>query len=113
MIDGCEKPPREMPIYACAWTSIKGGALMETRTREDRLMAALECLERGAWQDAHVIVQQDKSVEAAWLHGIVHTLEGDFENAEHWYRKARRAFPGPGSVDTEIAAAREVLGQRG
>ena len=77
-----------------------------------RLIEAVEFLARGAWQQAHAIVQENKSAEAAWLHGIVHTLEGDLENARHWYRKANRDFPGPGSVEAEIAAAREFLAGR-
>jgi len=78
-------------------------------TAMNRLGEVVELLARGAWQDAHAIVQQDKSVEAAWLHGIVHTLEGDLDNARHWYVKAQREFPGPGSVDAEITAAREFV----
>jgi hypothetical protein len=54
-------------------------------------------------------VQEDTSDLAAWLHGIVHTIEGDLENARYWYRKTRRAFPGPGAVRDEIAAARRQL----
>lgn len=82
---------------------------METRNRQDRLMEVVELLGRGAWQEAHAIVQQDKSTEAAWLHGIVHTLEGDLENAEHWYRKAKRTFPGADAVQAEIVAARKLV----
>jgi len=78
-------------------------------TAVHRLSEVVELLARRAWQDAHVIVQQDKSVEAAWLHGIVHTLEGDLENARHWYRKANRDFPGAEAVEAEIAAARDFL----
>ena len=74
-----------------------------------RLGEVVELLARGAWQEAHLIVQQDKSVEAAWLHGIVHTLEGDLENARHWYVKAQREFPGLDAVGAEISAAREFL----
>ena len=66
----------------------------------------LELLEAGDWQAAHEIVQQEKSTLAAWLHGIVHTLEGDLDNARYWYRTAKRDFPGAGAVKTEIAAAR-------
>jgi len=84
---------------------------MKTGTREDRLMEVIELLARGAWEEAHPIVQLDKSVEAAWLHGIVHTMEGDLENAQHWYRKAKRAFPDPVSVEAELMAARQLLGQ--
>ena len=47
---------------------------------------------------------------AAWLHGIVHTLEGDLENARYWYGRAERPFPGPGAVREELAAARLAAG---
>ena len=81
----------------------------ETARPDPRLIEALEHLSHGGWQRAHPLVQDDKSPEAAWLHGIVHTLEGDLENARHWYRKANRDFPGPDAVEAEIAAARASL----
>ena len=61
------------------------------------------------WQAAHEIVQNDESVLAAWLHGIVHMLEGDLNNARYWYRRAKRAFPGAEAVEREIAEARRAL----
>ena len=61
------------------------------------------------WQAAHEIVQHDQSTLAAWLHGIVHTLEGDLDNARYWYRRAKRAFPGAEAVEHEIAEARRTL----
>lgn len=73
------------------------------------LTRALEHLAAGQWQPAHEIVQADKSALAAWMHGIVHTIEGDLDNARYWYRKADREFPGAGAVQQEIAAARERL----
>jgi hypothetical protein len=74
------------------------------------LAGAIARLEAGDWQAAHQIVQSDESAQAAWLHGIVHTLEGDLDNARYWYRRAERAFPGPGAVEREIADARLALG---
>jgi hypothetical protein len=73
------------------------------------LASAVDLLARGAWQRAHEVVQKDKSVLASWLHGIVHTLEGDLDNARYWYDKAGRVFPGPAAVEAEIAAARAAL----
>jgi hypothetical protein len=73
------------------------------------LVNAVELLARGAWQEAHEIVQKDDSVVAAWLHGIVHTLEGDLDNARYWYRRADRRFPGADAVQDEIAAARAAV----
>jgi len=73
------------------------------------LTRALRFLETGAWQPAHEIVQKESSELAAWLHGIVHTLEGDLDNAQYWYRKARRSFPGAAAVGSEIGAARQAI----
>jgi hypothetical protein len=75
------------------------------------LARALDLLEAGEWQRAHEIVQPVDSPLAAWLHGIVHTLEGDLGNARYWYRRAGRAFPGREAVREEIAAARAALGR--
>lgn len=73
------------------------------------LARAVDHLAAGDWQQAHTIVQKDESTLAAWLHGIVHTIEGDLDNARYWYRKARREFPGAEAVAGEITAARAAL----
>ena len=76
----------------------------------DSLERAIEHLAAGEWQQAHEIVQKDKSTLAAWLHGIVHILEGDLDNARGWYTRAERPFPGGDAAPTEIAAARSAVG---
>ena len=63
----------------------------------------------GDWQKAHEIVQQEKSAMGSWLHGIVHILEGDMRNAQGWYKRADRAFPGADAVKSEITAARAAV----
>jgi len=78
-------------------------------TGEAPLVRAVELLGAGAWQQAHELVQEEESALAAWLHGIVHTLEGDLDNARYWYRKAERVFPGRDAIEQEIAAARKTL----
>jgi hypothetical protein len=85
--------------------------MAERSQREATLIRAIEHLEAGAWRPAHEIVQKESSPLAAWLHGIVHTLEGDLDNARYWYRRAERPFPGPAAVADEIAAARRQLEQ--
>lgn len=77
----------------------------------DALARAVEHLAAGAWPAAHEIVQDDESALAAWLHGIVHTLEGDLGNARYWYRRAGRPFPGSDAVQQEIVAARRSIEQ--
>ena len=68
------------------------------------LIRAIEHLERGDWEAAHGIVQEDESPLSCWAHGIVHLMEGDVGNAGYWYRRAGRALP---NVSWEDAAARE------
>lgn len=71
------------------------------------LRKVVDHLERGEWEAAHGIVQSDDSVQACWLHGIVHLLEGDLENARYWYARAGRAFSGDAAA--EIVAARKLM----
>jgi hypothetical protein len=74
------------------------------------LARALALLEKGDWQAAHKIVQEDEdSALACWAHGIVHLLEGDLANARYWYRGAKRPFPKSPAAPKEIAELREVL----
>jgi hypothetical protein len=75
----------------------------------DALIRALDLLEAGDWQSAHTIVQGQKTSLGSWLHGIVHILEGDLDNAQGWYRRAARPFPGLAAAREEIAAARRAI----
>jgi hypothetical protein len=53
-------------------------------------LVALERLEAGDWDGAHALVQDDPSPEAAWVHALLHRVEGDIPNARYWYRRAGR-----------------------
>lgn len=81
----------------------------DTAHPTDPLSRAVELLAAGDWQPAHEIVQKEKSTLAAWLHGIVHILEGDLKNARGWYQRAERDFPEPVAVQDEIATARRAV----
>ena len=73
--------------------------------KDEPLAKAIKLLEKGDWQGAHAIVQQDeKSALACWAHGIVHVMEGDLPNARYWYRAAARPFREPFVVAAEIDA---------
>ena len=69
----------------------------------------MDLLAAGDWRQAHEIVQKESSELASWLHGIVHILEGDLDNARGWYERAQREFPGADAAQTEIAAARREV----
>jgi hypothetical protein len=71
---------------------------------EHALAAAVRHLERGDWQSAHPIVQDDNSELGAWAHAIVHLQEGDMANARYWFQRAHRAVPAVDGANAEIAA---------
>jgi hypothetical protein len=54
-------------------------------------------------------VQNDCSVEAAWVHAHLHRIEGDLANASYWYRKAGRQVPGDDLETERNSIAAELL----
>ena len=71
------------------------------------LRTALDHLDKGDWDAAHKIVQSDESAEGCWVHGIMHVMEGDLDNARYWYGRAGRAFSA--EMATEIAAVKQAV----
>jgi len=51
---------------------------------------AWEAERNGDWNEAHRIVQEINTPEAAWIHAYLHRVEGDPGNAAYWYRRANR-----------------------
>lgn len=66
------------------------------------LLEAIEQLQAGDWDRAHELAQDDPSEAGAWLHGILHWIEGDHSNARYWYRRANRQLPNPMDVASEL-----------
>jgi hypothetical protein len=42
------------------------------------------------WDKAHRIVMNGHDQDCAWVHAYLHRVEGDLDNANYWYRQARR-----------------------
>jgi hypothetical protein len=64
----------------------------------------------GDWQAAHVIVQEfEDDATAAWIHGIVHRMEGDLANAHYWYRRCRRELREDVSYQDELREIEKSL----
>jgi hypothetical protein len=66
----------------------------------DAPLAGLWWAAKGQWDQAHRIVQDDASAEAAWVHAYLHRVEGDLGNAGYWYRQAGKPVAS-GSLDAE------------
>jgi hypothetical protein len=57
----------------------------------NELLRAVELALAGNWDAAHQLVQQYESDEiAAWLHAVLHKIEGDPGNARYGYRRANQ-----------------------
>ena len=79
---------------------------------KSRLVEAVERALAGDWPAAHVIVQEhEEDALAAWIHAVVHRMEGDLENARYWYRRCGRAVREDVPTEAELREIRaELLG---
>ena len=57
-------------------------------TKDRKLLRALAHLRRNEWQKAHELVMDVEDRLAFHIHGLVHRIEGDMENARYWYARA-------------------------
>ena len=53
---------------------------------------------------AHQVVQKYEDTTAAWIHAVLHKIEGDRDNSRYWYRRA-------GKLEHFSDEAREELGE--
>jgi hypothetical protein len=53
------------------------------------LLKAVDLAIEGRWDEAHAIVQQHQAdCTAAWIHAVLHKIEGDMDKSRYWYRRA-------------------------
>lgn len=78
-------------------------------TQED-LGRAIDLALGGDWEAAHEIVQRDEAdPTAAWIHAVLHKIEGDAGNARYWYRRAGRMEQVDAEPRAELATIRGSL----
>ena len=78
--------------------------------KPEDILRALDLAEAGAWDEAHEIVQRDESdPTAAWIHAVLHKIEGDLGNARYWYRRAGQMNHVDDEPRAELAAIRDSL----
>lgn len=77
---------------------------------KDDLLRAIDLASAGEWAAAHAIVQEDESDPiAAWIHAVLHKIEGDAGNARSWYRRAGRTEHVDDDPQAELAVIRRSL----
>jgi len=70
---------------------------------KNQMLKAIELALAGEWDAAHGIVQQyEADTTAAWVHAVLHKIQGDLDNSRYWYRRA-------GKMECETAEPRGEL----
>jgi hypothetical protein len=73
---------------------------------EVRCIRSLLFIAAGGVDQAHRIVQEISTSDAAYIHGIIHRIDDDFDNARYWFR---RAVMEPASAEMYRRAAANSL----
>ena len=64
----------------------------------------------GEWDKAHQLVQRHGDAMSCRIHGYLHRVEGDDDNAAYWYRRAGEPMPS-NSLDEEAQRLKTLLGE--
>ena len=77
------------------------------------LLEAVDLALAGKWDAAHQIVQQyDAETTAAWIHAVLHKMEGDQDNSRYWYRRAGKLEEAGDEAAVELGKIRKGLADR-
>ena len=74
-------------------------------------LAALWWARKDDWDQAHTIVMNQDSREAAWVHAYLHRVEGDAGNAAYWYGQAKKPVAAGTLAAEWQAIATALLGE--
>jgi hypothetical protein len=66
---------------------------------------ALSHLRKSEWDKAHAIVMGMRDKLAFRIHGLLHRIEGDLDNARYWYDRAGVPFSKSAASEIEEIAA--------
>ena len=77
-----------------------------------KILQAIDLALTGQWDAAHQIVQQYEDTTSAWIHAVLHKIEGDQDNSQYWYRRAGKMEHFPDEPKTELAEIRREVAAR-
>ena len=76
----------------------------------DELLKAIEIALADKWDTAHRIVQKHETDgTAAWIHAVLHKIEGDPGNSRYWYSRADRLDHVADEPRTELGAIKSAM----
>ena len=74
------------------------------------LLQAIDLAVAGHWNASHELVQQyDTDMTAAWIHAVLHKIEGDQDNSRYWCRRAGKLEHVSDEPKAELAEIRKVV----
>ena len=81
---------------------------------QKNLLQAVDLALADKWDAAHEMVQQyETGMTAAWIHAVLHKIEGDHDNSRYWYRRAGKLEHFSDEPKAELKEIRkEVAGQK-
>ena len=88
-------------------------AASELEDMDKDLLLAIALAGAGQWDAAHQIVQRyDADATAAWIHAVLHKIEGDQDNSRYWYRRAGQLEHFPDEPKAELEGIRKEVAAR-
>ena len=77
------------------------------------LLRAVALAVAGQWNAAHEIVQPyETDPTAAWIHAVLHKIEGDLDNCRYWYRRAKKPEHVSDEPMAELAEIRKAFAEQ-
>jgi hypothetical protein len=74
------------------------------------LLQAVDLALADQWDAAHNLVQQHEDDDrAAWIHAVLHKMEGDLDNSRYWYRRAKQLEHVADEPRAELGSIRAAL----
>jgi hypothetical protein len=93
-----------------AEANLTSSSTPETRAGLSSKSHGFDPAKAGKWNAAHELVQQyEDDATAAWIHAVLHKLEGDLANSRYWYRRADRMDRVAGEPHAELTAIQAEL----
>lgn len=69
---------------------------------------ALNLASEGKWDEAHRLIQEHSDARSCLIHGYLHRVEGDLDNAGYWYRRAGETMP-ENTLQEEVKRLYELM----
>ena len=85
---------------------------MSCSEEKELLHQAIRLAIKGIWDGSHRIVQDIHSIEAYWIHAVLHKAEDDEFNSRYWYERAGRLYEAFDNPKKELLIIRKLFIQK-